>query len=173
VAAVDPNGNLLYATFLGGSSSQVPAGIVVDQNSNVYVAGTSDSTDYPVTAGAVDPQFNATVAGDFPINTLPTYPVTTPQKVTGYVTGLNASGTALTFSTYFGGSVTDTITALAIDPLKQRLIISGYANSPDLPALPAAASRCVPALFTAGISLDGSTVIPAQVLAGFQSRTRG
>ena len=165
VAAVDPNGNLIYATFLGGSGSQVPAGIVVDQNSNVYVAGTTDSTDYPVTAGAVDPQFNATVAGDFPINTLPTYPVNAPQKVTGYVSGLNASGTALTFSTYFGGSVTDTITALAIDPGRQRLIISGYAQSPDLPGLPAATSRCVPALFTAGITLDGSTVIPAQVLA--------
>lgn len=42
----------LFATFLGGSGDDFPSGIAVDSNKNIYVAGTTSSTDLPVTPGA-------------------------------------------------------------------------------------------------------------------------
>ncbi len=42
----------LFATYLGGSADEYPAGIAVDSSDNIYIVGTTDSTDFPVTQGA-------------------------------------------------------------------------------------------------------------------------
>ncbi len=44
--------NLMYSTFLAGSLDDVAAGIAVDASGNAYVAGTTDSSDFPTTSGA-------------------------------------------------------------------------------------------------------------------------
>ena len=50
---IDPlAGTQLFATYLGGSADESPAGIALDSNGNIYVAGSTDSTDFPVTQGA-------------------------------------------------------------------------------------------------------------------------
>ncbi|MFB3895313.1 MAG: SBBP repeat-containing protein [bacterium] len=48
---------LLYSTFLGGSSDDYGRGVVVDHDGKVYACGYTESTDFPVTAGAVDTTF--------------------------------------------------------------------------------------------------------------------
>ena len=47
---IDPG--IQYTTFLGGGGDEIGAGIAVDAAGNAYVAGTTQSPDFPTTAGA-------------------------------------------------------------------------------------------------------------------------
>jgi gliding motility-associated-like protein len=93
--------NLLYSTYLGGSSSDAPHSLFVDANDNLYIYGTTGSNNFPVTAGCYDNTFNGG-------------PNTSPNGI-GYsgsdifITCLNASGNGLVGSTYVGGTDTDGI----------------------------------------------------------------
>jgi len=78
---------LLYSTYLGGSGSDVGNGIAVDALGNAYVTGFTRSTDFPTTAGALQTTYGGN--GD------------------AFVSKLNASGSALLYSTYLGGSKTE------------------------------------------------------------------
>jgi hypothetical protein len=51
IAKFDPTGrNLLWTTFLGGNDSDTPSGVATDEGGNIYVAGTTQSTNFPGTA---------------------------------------------------------------------------------------------------------------------------
>jgi hypothetical protein len=57
VVEIDPGASTqLFATYLGGSGNDSPGGIAVDANGNIYVAGTTSSTDFPITQGAFQGQ---------------------------------------------------------------------------------------------------------------------
>jgi uncharacterized protein (TIGR03437 family) len=56
VAKFAPDGTLLYSTLLGGSGSDVPSLIGVDSSGSAYVAGTTASTDFPVTPDTMQHQ---------------------------------------------------------------------------------------------------------------------
>ncbi len=163
IAAVDATGTLIFATFLGGSENERPASISVDSSGNIYVAGTTDSTDYPVTPGDLQSKSSATFLGQVSYDPAP-FPLSPP---TGYVSKLNHEGTALIFSTYFGGSVNDSITAAVLDQQNGLLYLAGLANSPDFPGLQDGARACVPSTFVTALSLDGAAVSPTQTMAPF------
>jgi M6 family metalloprotease-like protein len=76
-----------YSTFLGGGVKEYGRGIAVDGSGCAYVAGSTESSDFPTTSNAVDVSFN----GILDI----------------FQTKLNAGGTDLLFSTYLGSSGTD------------------------------------------------------------------
>ena len=62
VAMFGPSGtNLVFSTYLGGSTYQAGQGIALDPQFNIYITGETDSTDYPVTGGA----YQKTNAGSF------------------------------------------------------------------------------------------------------------
>ena len=86
---------LLYSTYLGGSGDEIGYDIALDATGNMYIAGSTTSTNFP-TAGA----FQSTAPGG---------------TLDGFVTKLNPAGTALVYSTYLGGSGTDTALAIAVD----------------------------------------------------------
>ena len=55
IAKLNSSGtDLVYSTFLGGSGSDYAYGIAVDQSGNVYVTGATSSTNFPVTANALE-----------------------------------------------------------------------------------------------------------------------
>ena len=86
---------LLYSTYLGGSSDDVAAGIAVDSAGNAYVAGSAGSTNFPTTSS-----FQAASGGG--VND-------------AFVTKLNATGSALAYSTYLGGNSYDSAYGIAVD----------------------------------------------------------
>jgi len=91
VAKLNSSGTeLLYATFLGGSGSEYSYGIAVDVTGNVYVTGTTTSTDFPVTSNAFQKIHSGDNCSTGPCNN-------------AFVTKLNAAGSALIYSTYLQG----------------------------------------------------------------------
>jgi len=103
---------ILYSTYLGGSGDDIPWGFAVDRSGRVWVAGQTNSTNFPVTADALQ----KTLAGGYD----------------GTVTQLNIPGTALRFSTYFGGSGDERLGGMALDS-NGGVYITGSTVSTDFP----------------------------------------
>ncbi len=130
VAKLNPGGTaLVYSTYLGGSGGQnqpgdSASGLAVDSSGNAYVTGTAGSTDFPVTQGAFQTT-NHAAAND----------------LNAFVTKLNATGTALVYSTYLGGSGTelggDMGNAIAVDT-GGNVYVAGQTYSTDFPVTPGA-----------------------------------
>ena len=115
VAKLNPTGTaLVYATYLGGSQTDAGFAIAVDSAREAYVGGTTTSSDFPVTAGTIQAAKEAS------------------NQQAGFVTKLNASGTALVFSTYLSGKTLDYLNAVAVDS-NGNVYATGSTNSPDFP----------------------------------------
>lgn len=88
ITKFNPTGSqLIYSTYLGGNGSDRPHSLIVNNSGDLYILGSTTSTDFPVTAGT----FDATYNGAYDI----------------IITKMNATGTALAASTYVGGSGDD------------------------------------------------------------------
>jgi len=89
---IDPT--LVYSTYLGGSGDDLGASIAVDSSNNVYIAGTTSSTNFPTQNPAYS---NNTGLSDI------------------FVTKISAAGNAIIYSTYIGGLGNDRGSGIAID----------------------------------------------------------
>ena len=103
---------ILYSTYLGGNGTDSVNGMAVDSGGNVYVAGETTSSNFPVTAGA----FQASLSG----------------SSDAFITKLNFSGSALVYSTYAGGTGPDGARCIAIDS-SGAAFVAGYTSSSDFP----------------------------------------
>ena len=113
VAILTPTGDgLNYSTFLGGSGDDVASRILLDSDRNMYVAGRTESDDYPTTAGAFDRVLGG--LGDI------------------FVTKFDPTGSTLNYSTYLGGSDWDNGGPIAIDALG-NVYVAGWTMSVDFP----------------------------------------
>ncbi|HXH17914.1 MAG TPA: PKD domain-containing protein, partial [Chitinophagales bacterium] len=99
----NPTGTgLIYSTYLGGQDSENPSSIIVNDQDELIVLGTTGSPDFPTTLGAYDRTFNYGVAKAYPNNG--------PNFLSGtdiFVCKFNAAGTQLEGSTFIGGSGND------------------------------------------------------------------
>src|SRR5579871_4992061 len=117
IAKLNPSGTALaYSTYLGGSQDDSGYAIAVDTSGNAYLTGLTSSSNFPTTPGAVQ---------------------TTNGGSDAFVAKLNASGTALLYSTRFGGSNSDYGSAIALDA-SGNAYITGTTNSIDFPTTPGA-----------------------------------
>ena len=131
-AKFDPNAvtgsQLLYSTYLGGTANDVGYGIATD-GSNAYVAGSTDSSDFPVTGTGV---YQSTYGGgpsDAFLAKLAN-PVSTTGSSGSQTTGLVTLG----YATFLGGVDTDVGLAVAVDS-NQGARLTGWTNSPNIPEL--------------------------------------
>lgn len=106
---------LIYSTFLGGDNGSAAFGITLDNAGNTYIAGATNSSKFPVTANAFDTTFN----GDTQYNDI-------------FVCKLNATGSALIYSTFLGGTSTDCAYGIALDSA-DNAYITGYTRSVNFP----------------------------------------
>jgi uncharacterized protein (TIGR03437 family) len=155
---------IVYSTYLVGSYGATPAGMSVDTQGNVWVAGTTSSPDYPVTANAYQPSY---VAGAPPPPNTCVFFCVYPPPASGYLTQLNATGTGLIYSTFFSGTETDTITFAAF--AANGIYLSGTAGSTDLPGFEGFPAQCLPQAYAARLSTDATEVgaarsVPGQIL---------
>lgn len=103
---IDPT--LEYSSYLGGNGNDFGGILERDDNGNLYIAGRTQSTDFPGTNGK------------------------TTDDENGFIAKLQADGSGLEFSTYFGGSGDDFLYGFVLDS-SGHLYISGETNSTDLP----------------------------------------
>ncbi|HEX8188149.1 MAG TPA: SBBP repeat-containing protein, partial [Pyrinomonadaceae bacterium] len=173
VTKLAPDGrSLVYSTFLGGDGREQALDIALDPDGNAYVAGLTESYNFPATAGAfqtaggfdafvtklnpagsalvystylggaggedrawgiaLDAGRNAYVAGDTRSGDFPVVAAAQPSYggglVEGFVSKLNASGTALAYSTFIGGDDFDEARGVAIDG-SGNAYVTGYTTS--------------------------------------------
>ena len=112
VVKLDPHGQLLYMTYLGGSDDELAHSIAVDEEGLAYIAGQTWSSDFPVQ------------------NAFQTFDNVVCPK--GFVTKLSYGGDQLVFSTYLGGNYFDAPIAIAVDQ-NQHAWVVGFTYSSDFP----------------------------------------
>src|SRR5262249_6285512 len=99
---------LLYSTYLGGSGDDHAEAIAIDAAGAAYVAGSTNSTNFPTVTPV-----QATNAG----------------AVDAFVAKLSASGSSLVYSTYLGGSDADDATGIAVDTSGNAYVVGETAST--------------------------------------------
>jgi Bacterial Ig-like domain (group 3)/Beta-propeller repeat len=127
VTKLDPAAStLIYSTYVGGQTS-VDFGIrlLVDAAGEVTVAGTTASTDFPTTAGVFQSQAKGGSCN---------YSMNLEQQACSdaFLLKLSADGSALEYSTLFGGS-REEIALAVIQDTAGDTYVAGQTDSPDLP----------------------------------------
>ncbi len=112
---IDPT--LVYSTYLGGSSFDEGNGIAVDAAGAAYVTGSTQSADFTASCTAPCLVVDSTRGG----------------FQDAFVTKLNATGTALLYSTYLGGSASEAGIDIAVDAAGAAYV-TGSTNSADFTA---------------------------------------
>jgi len=112
IAKINASGTaLVYSTYLGGSGEDVGNGIAVDSEGAAYVTGMTESYDFPTQ----NPIQGTNAGGD-----------------DAFITKINASGTALVYSTYLGGSDTEYSWVIEVDS-EGAVYVAGDTWSIDFP----------------------------------------
>ena len=158
VTKLDVTGSRLdYSTHLGGGGFDFGFNIVVDGAGSAYVTGYTrptnfPSTEFPTTAGAHQP----TNAGEFD----------------AFVTKLDASGSMLVYSTYLGGSDTETGQDIAVDGTGNAYV-TGITDSTDFPTTAGAVQSThaggVNDVFVTKLNATGSGLVYSTYLGGSDS----
>ena len=92
--------NLLYASYLGGSQSDSPHSLVMDEGANdLLVLGTTSSENFPVTNGVIDTDYGG---GTFAANV-----ITYNNGSDIFIARISSDGDVLKASTYIGGTAND------------------------------------------------------------------
>ncbi|HEY3282349.1 MAG TPA: SBBP repeat-containing protein, partial [Armatimonadota bacterium] len=112
VAKLNPTGSaLVFSTYLGGSGSDGANAVAVGAGGSLYVCGYTESTDFPTQA----PFQPAAGGGE-----------------DAFVCKLNATGSALSYSTYLGGTKDEEGYGIGVDSTGAA-IVAGFTDSPNFP----------------------------------------
>jgi len=110
VTKLNPSGSaLVYSSYLGGNNGDTGYAIAVDSAGNAYVTGYTYSTNFPTTVGAFQRTSGAATAA--------------------FVSKVNSTGTAMSYSTYLGGTGTSTsacaacATGIAVDAAGEAFVV--------------------------------------------------
>ncbi len=104
---------LVYSTYLGGASGDIGHSIAVDSSGNAYIVGQTSSVNFPI----VNP-----IKGKL------------KDQYDGFVSEINAAGSAFVYSTFLGGSQSDGAWSVAVDG-SGNAYVTGYTGSSDFPTV--------------------------------------
>jgi hypothetical protein len=164
VVKLDPGGNIVWATYLGGNGDDYGSAIAVDAGGNVFVAGTSEPG---------ESAFNDT--NTFPITSGAPFGPPAPSNAGYFVTKLSADGSRLFYSTFLPGrpvgvgAPAGNLIALAIDSAGNAYLT--FQDSPNAP-IPTTAGAFQPTPQNQGpgvvlkLNASGSALIYATYLSG-------
>ena len=153
VAKLDPTGsNLVYADYVGGNSQDYGYALVLDSANDVYVTGSTASSDFPLVNA-----FQGTYPGSF----------------NGFLTKISADGSALLYSTYLGGNGSDIPSSIGIDS-SAEVFVAGNTTSSNFPVANAYQASVSPNQggisgnygFLTKFSTDGSYLVYSTYLSG-------
>ena len=155
VTKLDPGGNLVYSTFLAGSSWAEARGIAVAAGGEVVLTGATDSPDFPATVrfGSTAPKRGQPAEGE-PVGSV-------------FVTRLRASGAEVVYSAILRGTGDDEVGGIALDA-QGNAWIAGFTDSRDFPVVAAVqpARRGPSSGFVAHLAADGSALGFSTYLGG-------
>ena len=138
--------NLLYSTFLGGNAYDQGQSIALDPDNNAYIAGYTDSTDFPT----VNP-YQASQAGTYD----------------AFACKLSSTGSSLVYSTYLGGSGSSFGSGLALDSANSAYVTGSTTSTTfptENPYQPSSAGSYD--AFLTKLSSGGSSLVYSTYLGG-------
>jgi hypothetical protein len=138
---------IVYSTFLGGSSDDFSDGIAINAGGEAFVAGTTLSINFPVTLGAFDTGHN--------------------DSFDVFVARLDATGSALVYSTYIGGSAADFGAAIALNG--DQAFVTGRTGGAAFPTTSGAFSTThsgADDAFVTSLTADGTALVYSTFLGG-------
>ena len=152
---IDPT--LSYSTYLGGVNNDYGTSIAVDSAGNAYVTGYTSSAGFPVTPGSFQTKCGGACSG---------------TNEDAFVTKLDATGTALIFSTFLGGSNSSIGNGIVLDPAGNIFVV-GQTFSTNFPVTTGAfqtscgGGTCVGGdAFITELNPSGSALIYSTYLGG-------
>ncbi|MEA3558977.1 MAG: SBBP repeat-containing protein, partial [Candidatus Thermoplasmatota archaeon] len=140
--------SLVYSTFIGSNDDETGYGIDLDSSGNAYITGETRSSNFPTTSGAYDRTYGG--SGDC------------------FVVKLSSSGGSLSYSTFFGGSSSDTGYSLVLDRSNQAHI-TGQTDSSSFPTTNNAYDSSYAGntdAFISVISSNGATMMNSTFVGG-------
>lgn len=122
ITKLDPNGALVYSTYLGGANLETGHDIAIDTEGNAYIVGSTGSVNFPTQNQIQGPHF--------PFN---------GASSDAFVTKLSVDGQSLVYSTYLGGSAVENLahSSIAVIP-GGEVVVVGDTRSDDLEVVNAA-----------------------------------
>lgn len=150
VAKLSPDlKRLIWCTYVGGLDNETPrGGLAVDAVDNIYIVGTTESADFPVTSGVV----GSSAKGDHD----------------AFIVKLKGDGSGLVWSTRLGGRAWDGVMGVQVDSVG-TIYVAGHTQSDDFPITGGAPqpklggkSDC----FLASLSADAGTIRYSTYLGG-------
>ena len=146
VAKLDPHGpHVVYTAYLGGSASNLGMTLALDDRGDVFVGGQTSSGNFPFTTNAYQP----CLKGD----------------TSGFITKLSPDGRRIIYSTFLGGSTSNSnagganaVTGIAVDR-SGHAFVTGYTFAYNFP------------LATGGVATDGAAGCPGWIYKNGTNRT--
>jgi uncharacterized protein (TIGR03437 family) len=165
VIKVDPSGNQIWGTLLGGPTADIGTALAVDSNGNVVLTG-STGGQFPTTTGAAIGSstsatvFAARITADgskflystyLPESVAASSAIAVDAAGSAYIAGktsaghafvlkLSADGSTINYNVTLAGSGADAATAIAVDPTGNA-VVAGQTTSPDFPVTAGAFQR--------------------------------
>ena len=140
--------SLEWATFLGGSGTDVLNDMAIGGEGRVVVVGRAVSHDFPTTDGGISPE--------------------PPSGSNGFISILSEDGSSLLSSTYFGGSAGDRV--VSVDVANDgSLVVGGTTQSSDFPVTPGAFSTTKSGstdLYIARLTPEADDILAASYIGG-------
>ena len=143
------NNQLVFSTYLGGNGLDQGLGIDVDAGGNIFLSGSSFSTNFPI------------------VNTTLPQPVGYPSNRQVFATKMAGNGSNLVFSTFVGGADDELGQAIAVDT-GGNVVIVGDTRSDDFPVVAPVQNQFEGRVdaFVTKISADGNSFVFSTFLGG-------